>query len=570
MSNTDSINTYVSIGRSLTLSPNLENNNGGYYRWFTNNFGSTTQSPINNEDNTLYTSASYTPPSTLTIGTYIYICKQIKTDANSNIIDTFTTTFNYVVQPNQPYIQEIDVSNAKVTYGTQANILIKVRSNTYYTLNNYNYNYKLYQKISDSYNLLTSYDTRDSYFSFNTGITTSVGIYNYKLTITAIYNNIESSPIDSPEFTITIDKQDVIIYPSSKTIFVGDPDPIFTYTTSVNPNPFSGTLTTTSTSRDVGTYLINTGLTSSNYNPIYQPALLVVVDRAVINSNNDNFETTKNQILTIFDENSSNSNAESAEIIVIQDKNTPETVQVTVYNVSELTSPDQTSIPLETETPIEGVSDISIDTSTIPDAAYIIATVIPINESANIPTTDSSPILFSLYFKALDNSGNSVVSRLNPFVINVTLNDTQNIKLIKFVNGAYVILEENADYGLVKSGNNFRISFYSNSFISIAKNNDIVSYFSVLKNHLYVGEKQRLVNASSYFNFNFYSSNSKVAKIDYMGYVTPLSEGYFYVIVTDRTGRIIYTSSFLIKVEKNPEDGVGSGVPGPVLPPPTL
>jgi hypothetical protein len=75
----------------------------------------------------------------------------------------------------------------------------------------------------------------------------------------------------------------------------------------------------------------------------------------------------------------------------------------------------------------------------------------------------------------------------------------------------------------------------------------------VLKNYLFVGEKQRLIIILDYenFNFKFYSSNNKVARIDYMGYVTALSKGYFYVIITDKDGFIVKTT-FLIKVEKNP------------------
>ena len=85
-------------------------------------------------------SSTYITSSSLQIGQYVYKCVQ------TNYTNSFTTIFNYIVQPNQPYIQEIDISNAQVKYGTSANILVKIMSNTYYNLGNYEYKYELYQK----------------------------------------------------------------------------------------------------------------------------------------------------------------------------------------------------------------------------------------------------------------------------------------------------------------------------------------------------------------------------------------------------------------------------------------
>jgi hypothetical protein len=260
--------------------------------------------------------------------------------------------------------------------------------------------------------------------------------------------------------------------------------------------------------------------------------------------------------MSVFGSTPSQSNVQSAEIVVVQDINTPQTVPVTVFNVSAVISSGQTSIPIVADEPIEGVSSISVDTNSIAGASYVIASVIPVSNTANIET--SAPVLFSLYFKALDSSGNSVVTRNTPFVVTVTLSNTENIKLIKYVNGSYVTLDENTDYGVVKSGNEFTISFYSNSFVSVVKNNGSLPYFLILKNRIFIGEKQRLIHSSDYLNYKFYSSNNKIATIDYMGYVTPLSKGYFYVIVTNKNGDIIYTSTFLIKVEEKPEEDDGN------------
>ena len=66
---------------------------------------------------------------TSTLGSPAALEFQVQTNNNTTAI--FTTTFNYIVQPNQPYIQEIDISNAKVKYGTEANITIKITSNNW-------------------------------------------------------------------------------------------------------------------------------------------------------------------------------------------------------------------------------------------------------------------------------------------------------------------------------------------------------------------------------------------------------------------------------------------------------
>jgi hypothetical protein len=442
LNNKELIKIYTIFGNSKTLRVNADNT--GTHAWYSNNTGNALI-PISGVPSNSFT-PSYTPSSTMPIGIYTYVCIQ------TNDSDVFTTTFIYVIQPNQPYIQEIDVVNAVVKYGTEASVRIRIKSNNYYTLG-YLYKYRLWQKINggdvqiyppDNGSL---FPVTDTFFEYKTKPSTPAGDYIFYLEIIAVVDGIDSPSIISPDFTIIIEKQDIFVFPDAKIIFLGDPDPIFTYTTSILPNPLTGILTTTSIDRLVGSYLINTGLDSPNHNIFYQPAFLTILDKVTVDPNNNNFQITTQQITSIFGPDPTNSNIQKAEVAVLQDINTPATISVNVFNVNALTNSGQTSIPLVPDDPIPGISNVNVDTSSVVGASYIIVSIIPVDTTnINIPTSQSSPVLFSLYFKALDANGNSVVSRFNPFVIDITLENTEEIKLIKFVNGSYVTLVLNVDY----------------------------------------------------------------------------------------------------------------------------
>ena len=126
------------------------------------------------------------------------------------------------------------------------------------------------------------------------------------------------------------------IIPDNKNIYYLQNDPRFTYSVSglVNNDNVSvivGNLTTTDTSRIVGQYLINTGLTTqyNNYDISYQNAYLTITN-APISTTDDLFNTVVDQL-----SNSSN----NSQIIIFQDTNTPILITASVYT--------NTSTPIE-------------------------------------------------------------------------------------------------------------------------------------------------------------------------------------------------------------------------------
>jgi hypothetical protein len=53
----------------------------------------------------------------------------------------------------------------------------------------------------------------------------------------------------------------------------------------------------------------------------------------------------------------------------------------------------------------------------------------------------------------------------------------------------------------------------------------------------------------TYNSYNFYSSNNNVVTIDSFGNIVVKKAGKFYIIVTDMSGTIIYTTSYFIEIK---------------------
>jgi hypothetical protein len=107
-----------------------------------------------------------------------------------------------------------------------------------------------------------------------------------------------------------------------------------------------------------------------------------------------------------------------------------------------------------------------------------------------------------LYFKALNSDGTSVVTKNNPFVVEVTLNLTSQLNLYKYISGKNVKLTPGIDYDLEITDNLYKISFYSNSFISVATDGFIFN--NIIATPLKYGQplSDSVISGSVKDNFN--------------------------------------------------------------------
>ena len=447
-----------------------------------------------------------------------------------------------MIESNQNYSFEIK-------YGQSATLSIKIVYNSTYN-SAVAYKYKWFKCDSNKSNpelkktYITDFnihnelnDTKDSY----TTEKDNFGNHYYFVRIYIIDNNIESEFTDSPIMNVNVTQKELIIIPDSKTLVYSTDmvDPIFTFTVqglvySDGVSVIKGKLTTSDTNRSENCmYLINTGLSADNYCITYQIAYLFVLKS--VSPTTDNFAIVTAQLAQL------NPYSDPVTITVPEDKSTPTTISVVVY-----ISPD-TSINLVPQSNNQNsqpqISDVQVETQNL-GATYMIANLITPSPTSVI---NSTPILFSLFYKALDDNFESVVSRLNPFILSFKIKDVNEIKLYKYLSGNNVQLIENLNYEVEKNGDIFLIKLFSNSYISIVPNdnkNTPIILFSLT--NLIINKKISITNHSNINNplrYSLYSSDDNIATIDVFGVITPISEGKFHIIVAERnTSNIIYYS----------------------------
>ena len=259
-----------------------------------------------------------------------------------------------------------------------------------------------------------------------------------------IINNIPTANITPALITIT---------PNDQTIYYLQNDPIFTYNCIglIQPDTISiinGSLTTSDSNRNIGSYLINSGLNALNYDIIYQPAYLNIINTPNLTTNNL-FSVIQTQLSNL---------SNNQQITIFEDRTIPITIRSNTYiNSTEI-------ITLDLPNEITQISNNNI-TIIMTNSNYILATT-----DTTIKSINNEFVLFSLYYKALDANFNTVVSPRNPFVINVTLNNIDTFNIYKYASGVYVLLNKNSDYSISNIGNNYTISLYSNSYICFAVN----------------------------------------------------------------------------------------------------
>ena len=379
------------------------------------------------------------------------------------------------------------------------------------------------------------------------GTGTNVGTYNDNLSLnpngstslsnyTIIYNNS----------SLTINPVILTIIPNSKTIYYLLNDPIFTYTytgllPSDNESLITGTLTTSDSSRNIGSYRINSGLNAGpNYILSYQEAYLTI-ENPPVSSIGDLFSVVQEQLSNI---------SNNQQIRVFQDSSIPVTTQVSTYINVNQNQPITLTIPTNTSSNIitNQISNIQISNN----AKYILANI----DTITTTSLNSNPVLFSLYYKALNDSLISVVSVTNPFVINVTLDNINTLNIYKYTSGVYVILKHLFDYNITNIGNNYTISLYSNSYISFvntitSNNQNNNQKINITLNKLKLGTKYNIISYINVnlLNYKFYSSNPNIAKINISGEIITLKKGTFYIIVTDLQGNILYRMHNFIYVD---------------------
>jgi autotransporter-associated beta strand protein len=376
----------------------------------------------------------------------------------------------------------------------------------------------------------------------------------YVITIGTLINSNYTISLSPPPKTFTITSATLTIIPNNKTIYSSQNDPNFDYTymgllNSDQASVIKGTLTTSNSDRVIGEkYLINYGLEAANYNIIYQPAYLNII--APPTTSETIFNKLKEQLTNI-----QNNSENNQPIVIFKDNSVPTLITATTFTI--LNEPINLDLP--NIAPIDGSKPSPLEKVEIANliqlvgAEYILA---KIETPKEITTINSVPVLFSLYYKALNDNFVSVVTKTNPFTINVTLNNINSIIINKYNSNGYVQLIENDDYNIEKNTNIFTISLYSNSYISFtgtptAVVNDQASISNnimvlIPSYQLFIGKPFNILQYNSHINpniYNFYSSDTTIATIDNFGIITPIKIGYFFFTIENFQNKIVFTSN---------------------------
>jgi len=108
------------------------------------------------------------------------------------------------------------------------------------------------------------------------------------------------------------------------------------------------------------------------------------------------------------------------------------------------------------------------------------------------------------------------------------------------VPGSYTVTATKASDATYASITSSTVTF---TFIQIYQSQPV--YINMFTLELKLGEKINILQYNSQINptnYIFYSSDNTVATINNFGIITTLKKGYFYIIITDKQGNIVYTS----------------------------